>query len=129
MNLAFDAAIIATMDNQHAGPALACLRRGCHILIEKPLADTFEDCLLIEKAQRETGLVVSVCHTLRYMDAFRRIKQIVADGVLGRLIHIEHMAAVGHLRFTTTTYAAAERSRRERRTVELSELDSPSEEQ
>lgn len=95
-----DAVIIATMDNQHTAPAVACLRRGCHLLIEKPLADTFENCLIIEKTQCETNLVVSVCHTLRYMDAFRRIKQIVEDGVLGKLIHIEHMEAIGHIRFT-----------------------------
>jgi predicted dehydrogenase len=95
-----DAAIIATLDNQHTGPAVACLRRGCHILIEKPLADTFEGCQLIESTQRESNLVVSVCHTLRYMDAFRRIKQIVEDGVLGSLIHIEHMEAIDHIRFT-----------------------------
>lgn len=99
-SLECDAVIIATMDNQHTGPALACLRRGCHLLIEKPLSDTLEGCLEIERMQRETGLVVSVCHTLRYMDAFRRIKQIVADGVLGRLIHIDHMEAIDHLRFT-----------------------------
>jgi len=99
-SMEFGAAIIATMDNQHAGPALACLRRGCHILIEKPLADTFEDCLAIEKTQRETGLVVSVCHTLRYVNAFRRVKEIVATGVLGRLIHVAHVEAIGHLRFT-----------------------------
>jgi len=99
-SLACDAAIIATLDNQHTGPALACLGRGYHLLIEKPLADTLEDCVLIEKAQRERGLVVSVCHTLRYVAAFRRVKQIVADGILGRLIHVEHMEAIGHLRFT-----------------------------
>lgn len=98
-DVAFDAAIVATMDNQHAAPVLACLRRGCHVLVEKPLADHFWDCLLIEEAQRKTGLVVSVCHTLRYMDAFRRIKRIVADGVLGSLIHMEHMEAIGHWRF------------------------------
>ncbi len=98
--LAFDAAIVATMDNQHTAPVLACLRRGCHVLVEKPLADTLRDCLLIDKAQQQAGVVVSVCHTLRYMDAFRRIKKIVADGVLGRLIHVEHMEAIGHLRFT-----------------------------
>jgi predicted dehydrogenase len=34
------------------------------------------------------------------MDAFRRIKQIVDDGVLGKLIHIEHMEAIGHYRFS-----------------------------
>ena len=98
--LAFDAVIVATMDNQHAAPVLACLRRGSHVLVEKPLADTFAHCQLIEKAQKEAGLVVSVCHTLRYMEAFRRIKQIVSDGHLGRLIHVEHMEAIGHLRFT-----------------------------
>ncbi len=96
----FDAAIIATLDNQHALPVLACLRRGCHVLVEKPLADTLQDCRLIEKAQRQSGCVVSVCHTLRFMDAFRRVQQIVADGTLGRLIHVDHMEAIGHLRFT-----------------------------
>lgn len=99
-SLECDAVIIATMDNQHTGPALACLRRGCHLLIEKPLSDTLAGCLEIERIQRETGLIVSVCHTLRYMDAFRRIKQIVVDGLLGRLIHIEHMEAIDHLRFS-----------------------------
>jgi predicted dehydrogenase len=99
-SLVCDAVIIATMDNQHTGPAVACLQRGCHILIEKPLADTFAGCQSIVTTQKEAGLVVSVCHTLRFMDAFRRIKQIVDDGVLGQLIHIEHMEAIGHHRFT-----------------------------
>ena len=96
----FDAAIVATLDNQHAAPVLACLRRGCHVLVEKPLADTLEGCLLIEEAQQRAGRVVSVCHTLRYMEAFRRIKGIVSDGALGDLIHIDHMEAIGNLRFT-----------------------------
>lgn len=95
-----DAVIIATMDNQHTDPAVACLRRGWHILIEKPLADTVEGCQLIVRTQRETHLIVSVCHSLRYMEAFRRIKQIVDNGVLGHLIHIEHMEAIDHIRFT-----------------------------
>ena len=95
-----DAVIVATMDDQHTNPVVACLRRGCHILVEKPLADTFVGCQSIVSAQRKAGLVVSVCHTLRFMEAFRRIKQIVDDGVLGKLIHIEHMEAIGHYRFT-----------------------------
>jgi predicted dehydrogenase len=98
-DLSCDAAIIATMDNQHTEPALACLKRGCHILIEKPLSDSYNGCIQIHEAQKKSGLVVSVCHTLRYMEAFRKIKQIVEDGVLGRLIHVEHIEAIGHLRF------------------------------
>ena len=96
----FDAAIIATLDNQHANPVLACLRRGCHVLVEKPLADTLQGCRLIEEAQRQCGRVVSVCHTLRFMDSFRHVKQIVANGALGHLIHVDHMEAIDHLRFT-----------------------------
>ena len=99
-DLVFDAAIVATLDNLHTAPVLACLHRGCHVLVEKPLANTLQDCLLIEEAQRQAGVIVSVCHTLRYMEAFRRIKQIVQGGLIGRLIHVEHMEAIGHMRFT-----------------------------
>jgi len=49
-DLGCDAAIITTLDNQHTGPALACLRRGWHLLLEKPMAATLEDCLAIEAA-------------------------------------------------------------------------------
>ena len=96
----FDAAIIATMDNQHAGPVLACLRLGCHVLVEKPLADTMEAARQIVHEQWRSGRIVAVCHTLRHMSAFRRVRDLVAGGALGRVIHVEHMEAIGHLRFT-----------------------------
>jgi predicted dehydrogenase len=94
-----DAAIIATLDNQHAGPALACLGRGWDILIEKPLADTMEKCRKIVSMQRENGKVVAVCHTLRFMDGFRKVKQLLTEDSIGELVHIEHMEAIGHMRF------------------------------
>jgi predicted dehydrogenase len=94
-----DAAIIATLDNQHAGPAVACLNREWHILMEKPLADTFSDCLNIVRKQEEKGMVVAVCHTLRFMDGFRRIKEILDSGTIGKLINVEHMEGIGHFRF------------------------------
>lgn len=99
-DLQFDAAIIATMDNQHDAPVLACLRRGCHVMVEKPLADSFGKCLQIAREQKRSRRVVSVCHTLRYVDAFRRMKEIVRDGVLGRLMYVEHMEAIDHFRFS-----------------------------
>jgi predicted dehydrogenase len=94
-----DAAIIANLDNQHAGPAIACLNRDWHILLEKPLADKFKDCLLIVKKQKERNKVVAVCHTLRFMEGFRKVKKLVDNAVIGDLIHVEHMEAVGNLRF------------------------------
>jgi predicted dehydrogenase len=94
-----DAAIIATLDNQHAGPAIASLNRGWHILLEKPLADNFKDCRLIEQIQRERKKVVAVCHTLRFMEGFRKVKEMIEKGVIGNLVHVEHMEAIGHFRF------------------------------
>ena len=94
-----DAAIIATLDNQHTGPVIACLHRGWHILVEKPLADSFEDCLLIDKTQKDKNAVVAVCHTLRFMDGFSKVKQILDSGTIGKVIHIEHFEAIGHFRF------------------------------
>ncbi|MBP7274774.1 MAG: Gfo/Idh/MocA family oxidoreductase [Kiritimatiellae bacterium] len=96
----FDAAIIATMDNQHTGPVLACLGLGRHVLVEKPLADTMDGARRIVREQRQSGRIVAVCHTLRHMSAFRKVQDIVAGGALGRVIHAEHMEAIGHLRFT-----------------------------
>ena len=36
-NVDCDAVVVATMDRDHAGPALACLERGHHLLLEKPM--------------------------------------------------------------------------------------------
>lgn len=94
-----DAAIIATLDNQHAGPAIACLKRDWHILLEKPLADSLDDCKLIVKTQKERKKIVAVCHTLRFMDGFLKVKKILASGAIGIPVHIEHMEAIGNFRF------------------------------
>jgi predicted dehydrogenase len=94
-----DAAVIATLDNDHTGPALACLNRDWHILMEKPLADSFSDCLLIVKTQETRHRIVAVCHTLRFMDGFRKVKQLIDNGVIGDLVHVDHMEAIGNFRF------------------------------
>lgn len=94
-----DAAVIATMDNQHTGPAIASLNKGWHILIEKPLSDNFEDCLKIVQKQEATNKIAAVCHTLRFMDGYRRVKQLIDSDTIGKIIHIEHMEGIGHFRF------------------------------
>jgi predicted dehydrogenase len=94
-----DAAIIATLDNQHTGPAIASLKKGWHILIEKPLADTFEDCVNIVNLQKKNNRIVSVCHTLRFMEGYRKVKKLIDGNAVGELIHIEHMEAISNMRF------------------------------
>ncbi|MDX2442688.1 MAG: Gfo/Idh/MocA family oxidoreductase [Bacteroidales bacterium] len=99
-NQEFDAAIIATMDNQHTDPAIAVLKKGWHLLLEKPMAHTLQDCIKIDNAQKESGKMVSVCHTLRYRPEYQRIKDIVDSGIIGEIVTVEHLEAIGNIRFT-----------------------------
>jgi predicted dehydrogenase len=78
-------------------PTLASLNRNWHILVEKPLARTLKDCKLIVKIQKERKKIFAVCHTLRFMDGFRKVKQFLSSGAIGNLVHKEHMEAIGSI--------------------------------
>ena len=91
-----DGAIIATQDGMHAAPALAALEKGYHLLLEKPMAVTPEDCAAIVKASRDTCLTVSVCHVLRYTKLFSTIKKIIDEGMIGRVATIFHAENVAY---------------------------------
>lgn len=94
-----DAVVIATMDRDHTGPALACLDKGYDLLLEKPMAPTLEECRDILRAQERSGAIVAVCHSLRYQKGFRLVKELVASGRIGRLMTIDQLEQVGFEHF------------------------------
>lgn len=96
---ACDAAIIATMDRDHVGPALACLARGQHLLLEKPVAESWEGCLDVARAQRRHGPLVAVCHSLRHHAAFARVKALVDAGAVGEVVSIDQLEQIGYAHF------------------------------
>ncbi len=80
-----DAVAIATPVSTHFSLAMAALRAGKHVLVEKPLAQTREECsALIEEADRQ-GLVLMVDHTFAYTGAVRKLRQLIDDGTLGEI--------------------------------------------
>lgn len=89
-----DAVVVATIDREHVGPAVACLKAGYDLLLEKPMATTLADCRAIEKAQRDNKAVVGVCHSLRYQKGFRRLVELVREGVIGRVITMDQIEQV-----------------------------------
>ena len=89
-----DAVVISTMDRDHAGPAVACLDMGCDLLLEKPMAPTLKECRVIEAAQRRSGRIVAVCHSMRYQKGFRKVKDLVAQGAIGRVIALDQLEPV-----------------------------------
>jgi predicted dehydrogenase len=80
-----DAVAIATPAGTHLDIALAAMRAGKHVLIEKPLAATYADGLrLVEEANR-AGLVLMCDHTFCYTPAVLKIRELVHSGEIGDL--------------------------------------------
>ena len=84
-----DLMIIATQDAFHFAHASAALRKGYDLLLEKPIATNLRDVLALEKLARDLGRRVLVCHVLRYTPFYRKVKKIIASGVLGEVVAFE----------------------------------------
>jgi predicted dehydrogenase len=91
-----DAVVVSTMDQDHVGPATACLEKGYHLLLEKPMATTLEGCRAIGAAHRRAGTIASVCHSLRYHKGFARVKELIGEGRVGDILSIDQLEQVGY---------------------------------
>jgi predicted dehydrogenase len=84
-----DAIAIATPAGTHLDIALAAMRAGKHVLIEKPLAATYADGLrLVEEADR-ARLVLMCDHTFCYTPAVRKIRELLHSGEIGDLLFFD----------------------------------------
>lgn len=91
-----DAILITTPDQLHHGPAMRGLELGYDILLEKPIATTWQHCSEILAQHARYPRIVAVCHVLRYTEYFRKLREVVASGVLGEVVSIEHLEPVGY---------------------------------
>lgn len=89
------AAIVATPESEHFRPTTLALRAGCHVLLEKPIAQTYEQCLDIASEAKRCSRKVAICHVLRYHPMFLKIKELVDSGAYGRIISVSHTEEVG----------------------------------
>ena len=97
-----DACIIGAPDIYHHEMALKAMRCGWHVLLEKPMAQTQEQCEEIVRVSEETGKMVSVCYVLRYHPYFIKLKELAADPRVGRLLSVKQVEKVGKDRMTHT---------------------------
>jgi predicted dehydrogenase len=80
-----DAVTISTPSGLHPGQALAALRHGKHVLVEKPLALSNSDARAIVEEARNRNLVAATVSQRRFEPAVQAIRAAVVDGALGRL--------------------------------------------
>lgn len=84
-----DWVMIGSWNCQHAEHAVAALNADKHVFCEKPLALTVEDCLRVRDAWQRSGKLFSLGFTLRYSPHYRKIREVVASGRLGRILSLE----------------------------------------
>jgi len=86
---AVDAVVIATPVSSHFELAMAALKAGKHVLVEKPLASNAEQArqLIDEAAARR--LVLMVDHTFVYTDAVKKIRDLIASNELGEIYYYD----------------------------------------
>ncbi|MFF9979453.1 Gfo/Idh/MocA family protein [Streptomyces erythrochromogenes] len=83
------AVAVATPAGTHLDVALAALRAGKHVLVEKPLAATYEDGMRLVAEAEKRGLTLMCDHTYCYTPAVRRIREMVRSGELGEIHFVD----------------------------------------
>ncbi len=84
-----DAVAIATPVSTHYEMALAALRAGRHVLVEKPMTETSAQAqALIEEAERR-GLTLLVDHTFIYSPAVMKMKELIDSNDLGQVYYYD----------------------------------------
>ena len=91
-----DIMIIATPDRMHYTEAMEALKLDYHLLLEKPIAPTAEECTAIEKLALERNREVVVCHVLRYTVFYQKLKELVDSGLVGEVMNIQAIERVGY---------------------------------
>jgi predicted dehydrogenase len=75
---------------------MKALEMGYDVLLEKPIAPTEKECRDILAMAKKTGRIVGVCHVLRYAPYFVKMKELIAQGAIGRVMSVQHLEPIEH---------------------------------
>ena len=90
-----DIMVVATQDAQHREHAMKAMELGYDLLLEKPISNKLDDCIVLAKAAEKMGRKVFICHVLRYTVFYQQIKRLIDEGKIGKVQSIEAMEQVG----------------------------------
>ncbi|HEX8333106.1 MAG TPA: Gfo/Idh/MocA family oxidoreductase [Segetibacter sp.] len=87
-----DFVTIVTPNYAHFAPAIACLEKGFHVVIEKPITVTLDEALELKKKRDETGLLLCLTHTYAGYPMVKEARDLVKKGALGniRKVYVEY---------------------------------------
>ncbi|RXJ00690.1 gfo/Idh/MocA family oxidoreductase [Anaerobacillus alkaliphilus] len=83
-----DAVIVTTQDHDHYQPVIKALDKGYHVLVEKPMSPNLNECYEMVLKAKEKNRLLLLGYVLRYTPFFQKLKQLLANGVIGTPRHI-----------------------------------------
>lgn len=95
---AVNAIYVATPPSTHAQYAIAAMRAGKPVYVEKPMAASYDECAEMIRVSEETGVPCFVAYYRRTLPYFQRVKQLIDDGMLGDISTVQ-------IRFAIPPYA------------------------
>ena len=82
-----DLVSIATPPGTHCELSVQALEAGVHVIVEKPMAPSLEECDRMLEAQRRSGKLLSVIAQNRFRDDMAQLKAVLDSGRIGRIAH------------------------------------------
>ena len=102
-----DAVVLATPHSQHADQVIAAAAAGKQIFIEKPFTLDKASAQAAAEAAAHAGVVLALGHNRRFHPAMRKLKEMVAGGELGKILHVEgNLSSPSALRFAPEGWRA-----------------------
>jgi predicted dehydrogenase len=84
-----DAVLLATPHSLHPAQVIACAAARKEVFCEKPLALRHADAVRMFEACRKAGVTLAVGHSRRFWPSMSALRDMVASGKLGTVLHIE----------------------------------------
>lgn len=86
-----DVVHILTPPHLHARMAVEAMRAGCHVMVEKPMAESVEDCDQMIEVARETGRRLTVNHSARMDPVVLKALERVRSGACGEILAVHFL--------------------------------------
>jgi predicted dehydrogenase len=91
-----DAALVALPNYLHASACIPLLEQGCHVLVEKPMAVSAEECDRLIAAARGSGAVLSVAMVRRFIAAYELARELISQRTFGPIRRIRVAEGVAY---------------------------------
>lgn len=93
-----DAVLIATPPETHAALAIAALKAGKHVLLEKPMSLSLEEAMEMKREAARSSAKLMMLHVQRFYDPHKKAKELLEQGEIGRLLSCRTFLGNGKIR-------------------------------